>query len=130
MGNGSALSISGNISDTSGFGMVYNGPGQMTLSGSNSYTSLNITGGTVTMSSPSSLAGAVTNSGTLQLSNQTGGIASFASTSYTQAAGGTLSLDYNSPTNFSQLAVSGMAHLNGALSINARPQRRGLESLS
>jgi hypothetical protein len=109
----SPFTISGDITDTVALGMVYNGPKKMILSGNNSFTSLNITAGTVEIGTPTSLSGAVTNSGKLQLPAGTQHISSF-----TQNSSGNLTIDYTSPSSFSSLSVAGAASVAGELSIS------------
>lgn len=108
----SPFTISGNITAPVGVAVTYNGPQTMVLSGSNSLDTLNISGGTVQISTPASLSGNVVNSANLQLPTGTINVSSF-----DQTSSGTLAIAYNSPTNFTQISVSGAADVGGTLTI-------------
>ncbi len=109
----SPFTISGNITAPAGVAVTYNGPQTMILSGSNSFDTLNISGGTVQISTPTSLSGNVVNSANLQLPTGNINVSSF-----DQTSSGTLAIAYNSPTNFTQLLASGTADLGGNLIIS------------
>jgi autotransporter-associated beta strand protein len=111
--NSAATVISGNIDDQGqNLGLTFNGPGTLTLQGSNSFTGgTTVASGTLDANTANSLPGTTTvNGGTLQIDNSHG---MAAAGGLVVNSPGIVNLTYSGSMNIASLTVNGTAQPNG-----------------